>query len=294
MKIKLISLISMLCFAIPSIANNVEGVVKDEQNEPIIGASIVLKSNKSVGTITNLDGQYTILVPDVKEETLIISYIGYKTRHIPLKGRTILDVKLEPDNILMDEVVVVGYGAVKKSDLTGAVSSIKSSDEEAARTATFDKMLQGKAAGVMVSTGSAEPGGAVSVRIRGTSSLRGNNSPLYVVDGNIISDTRVFAPNDVPVSYQSFIQTYQPWCGDGVFQNYRSMTFLKIRELSLTYGVPKSACDWLHIKGASVSFIGQNLLLWAKEFKYADPDVDGDDLNSPSQRFLGFNVKIDF
>ena len=188
MKIKLISLISMLCFAIPSIANNVEGVVKDEQNEPIIGASIVLKSNKSVGTITNLDGQYTILVPDVKEETLIISYIGYKTRHIPLKGRTILDVKLEPDNILMDEVVVVGYGAVKKSDLTGAVSSIKSSDEEAARTATFDKMLQGKAAGVMVSTGSAEPGGAVSVRIRGTSSLRGNNSPLYVVDGNIISD----------------------------------------------------------------------------------------------------------
>lgn len=116
----------------------------------------------------------------------------------------------------------------------------------------------------------------------------------YDTDGNIISDTRVFAPNDVPVSYQSFIQTYQPWCGNGVFQNYRSMTFLKIRELSLTYGVPKSACDWLHIKGASVSFIGQNLLLWAKEFKYADPDVDGDDLNSPSQRFLGFNVKIDF
>ena len=116
----------------------------------------------------------------------------------------------------------------------------------------------------------------------------------YDTDGNIISDTRVFAPNDVPVSYQSFIQTYQPWCGSGVFQNYRSMTFFKIRELSLTYMVPKSACDWMHIKGASVSFIGQNLLLWAKEFKYADPDVDGDDLNSPSQRFLGFNVKIDF
>ena len=116
----------------------------------------------------------------------------------------------------------------------------------------------------------------------------------YDTDGNIISDTRVFAPNDVAVSYQSFIQTYEPWSGSAAFQNYRSTTFFKIRELSLTYGVPKSVCDWAHIKGASVSFIGQNLLLWAKEFKYADPDVDEDDLSSPSQRFLGFNVKIDF
>lgn len=121
-----------------------------------------------------------------------------------------------------------------------------------------------------------------------------SGSVEYDTDGNIISDTRVFAPNDVAVSYQSFIQTYEPWSGSAAFQNYRSTTFFKIRELSLTYGVPKSICDWAHIKGASVSFIGQNLLLWAKEFKYADPDVDEDNLSSPSQRFLGFNVKVDF
>ena len=121
-----------------------------------------------------------------------------------------------------------------------------------------------------------------------------SGSVEYDTDGNIISDTRVFAPNDVAVSYQSFIQTYEPWSGSAAFQNYRSITFFKIRELSLTYGVPKSICDWAHIKGASVSFIGQNLLLWAKEFKYADPDVDEDNLSSPSQRFLGFNVKVDF
>ena len=121
-----------------------------------------------------------------------------------------------------------------------------------------------------------------------------SGSVEYDTDGNIISDTRVFAPNDVPVSYQSFIQTYEPWSGNAASQNYRSTTFFKIRELSLTYNLPKKACDWAHLKGASVSFIGQNLLLWAKEFKYADPDVDEDNLSSPSQRFLGFNVKVDF
>lgn len=188
MKSRLLALLIMSFMTVSLFAIKVEGVIKDEMNEPVIGASIVLKSDKKVGTITNIDGQYSIEVPDVKNETLIISYLGYKTKHIPLKGRTLLNVELEPDQVMMDEVVVVGYGTVKKSDLTGSVSSIKSTEEEAARVSTFDKMLQGKAAGVTVSTGSAEPGGAVNVRIRGTSSLRGNNSPLYVVDGNIISD----------------------------------------------------------------------------------------------------------
>ena len=127
-------------------------------------------------------------VPDVKEGVLIVSYIGYKTKHIPLRGRTILTVEMEPEVTALDEVVVVGYGSMRKSDLTGSVTSVKTNEAEAARATSFDKMLQGKAAGVMVSTGSAAPGGSVSVRIRGTSSLRGNNSPLYVVDGNIISD----------------------------------------------------------------------------------------------------------
>lgn len=116
----------------------------------------------------------------------------------------------------------------------------------------------------------------------------------YDTDGKIVKDTRVFAPNDVAVSYQGFIQTYQPWSGGAAFQNYRSTTFIKIRELSVTYTLPKSACNWAHLKGASISFIGQNLLLWVKEFKYADPDVDKDDLASPSQRFLGFNVRVNF
>lgn len=121
-----------------------------------------------------------------------------------------------------------------------------------------------------------------------------SGSVEYDTNGKIVNDTRVFASNDVPVSYQSFIQAYEPWSGTQVSQNYRSTTFFKIRELSLTYAFPKNLCNKVNLKGASVSFIGQNLLLWAKEFKYADPDVDKDDLSSPSQRFLGFNVKLDF
>lgn len=121
-----------------------------------------------------------------------------------------------------------------------------------------------------------------------------SGSVKYDVNGKILEDTRVFAPNDVVVSYQDFIQKYEPWCGNEAFQNYRSTTFLKVREISLTYDLPKKICAWAHMKSASVSFIGQNMLLWAKDFKYADPDVASDDLSSPSQRFLGFNVKVSF
>ena len=113
-------------------------------------------------------------------------------------------------------------------------------------------------------------------------------------DGNILSDTRVFAPNDVVVSYESYITKYHDSHASPSRQNMLSQTFFKLRNLSLIYDLPSVVCAKVGLKGASVGVTGENLLLWAKEFKYADPDVDGDDLNSPSQRFLGFNVKIDF
>ncbi len=189
MKNQLLLLLSFfLLTSMAAHAVKVEGTVLDENKETVIGATVQLKGAAGVGTITDMDGKFVMQVPDVKEGVLIVSYIGYKTKHIPLRGRTILTVEMEPEVTALDEVVVVGYGSMRKSDLTGSVTSVKTNEAEAARATSFDKMLQGKAAGVMVSTGSAAPGGSVSVRIRGTSSLRGNNSPLYVVDGNIISD----------------------------------------------------------------------------------------------------------
>ena len=161
----------------------VKGQVVDEAGEPIIGATVLVEGMANKGVITDIDGNYTIIVPD--KQKLVISFIGYTTQVVNDLNKT--KVVLKEDLQQLDEVVVVGYGAVKKSDLTGSVASVKTTEEEAARSTSFDKLLQGKAAGVTVSTGSAAPGGSVSVRIRGTSSLRGDNSPLYVIDGNIIS-----------------------------------------------------------------------------------------------------------
>ena len=115
----------------------------------------------------------------------------------------------------------------------------------------------------------------------------------YDTTGKIVSDTRVFAPNDTQVSYESYIKNYNPWSGGKVYQNVHDCTFLKLRELSLLYTMPKSVCEKIHMKGVTLGLIGQNLLIWMKEFKYADPDVDSDDLNSPSMRYVGFNVKFD-
>lgn len=187
MRSKIIFLLLMLVSSY-AYAVKVEGTVLNEERESVIGATVQLKGDKGLGTITDFDGKFILNVPNVKDGVLVVSYIGYKTKQIPLKGRTNIVIEIEPDVTELDEVVVVGYGSMRKSDLTGSVTSVKASEMEAARASSFDKMLQGKAAGVMVSTGSAAPGGSVSVRIRGNSSLRGNNSPLYVIDGNIISD----------------------------------------------------------------------------------------------------------
>lgn len=187
MKTKILMLLFLL-FSTYTYAMKVDGTVLDENNLAIIGATIQIKGQEGVGTVTDFDGKFVLDVPNVKKATLIVSYIGYKTKHVPLNGRTIITVQLEPDVTELDEVVVVGYGAMRKSDLTGSVSSVKTNEMEAARTSTFDQILRGKAAGVTVTTGNSAPGGAVSVQIRGVSSLRGDSSPLYVVDG-VILDT---------------------------------------------------------------------------------------------------------
>lgn len=115
----------------------------------------------------------------------------------------------------------------------------------------------------------------------------------YDADGNITSDNRVFAPNDVPVSYEEYIRNYHSNAYTAKPQNYFNQTFIKLRDLSLTYQMPKELCEKLKLKGATVGLVGQNLLIWTKEFKYADPDAGKDNLNAPSTRLVGFNIKLD-
>jgi TonB-linked SusC/RagA family outer membrane protein len=179
-------LLSFISFNSFAQTYQIHGVVVDTKGEPIIGATVAV-SGTSEGAITDMDGNFSINVP--KGKTISISYVGYKSQELPVTVSKDYDVTLVEDSKSLDDVVVVGYGVQKKSDLTSAISSIKSEDLIATSITSFDQGLQGRASGVVVLNTSGQPGGATSIRIRGTSSINGNNEPLYVIDGiPIISD----------------------------------------------------------------------------------------------------------
>ncbi len=165
---------------------SITGTITDENGEVLPGATIQEKGTTN-GTITNYDGTFSLDVPE--DAVLTISFVGYKTMDVSLNGRTILDLTLAADVSALEEVVVVGYGTVKKSDLTGSVSSIRERDfnNDAAITAV-DGLLAGKVAGVQVTQSSGAPGSGVSVRVRGGTSISRGNEPLYVIDGQPIQN----------------------------------------------------------------------------------------------------------
>jgi TonB-linked SusC/RagA family outer membrane protein len=163
--------------------HTVTGVVSDETG-PLPGANVVIQGT-TTGTVTDLDGKYTIIAHS--RDTLVFSYMGYEDQKIKVGKKGVINVVLTTEKQLLDEVVVVGYGTMKKSDLTGATSAVKVSEEVARQTSTVDQMLQGRAAGVQVTSNNGNPGDGVSVQIRGINTLTGNNQPLYVVDGIIVT-----------------------------------------------------------------------------------------------------------
>lgn len=170
----------------------VRGKIVDDQNEPMIGVS-VLEKGTSNGVTTDLDGNYQLSVR--QGSTLVFSYIGYVSQEHTVSNST-LNITMKEDVQALDEVVVVGYGVQRKSSLTGAVSSVKSEDMEARTITRAEQALQGKTAGVQVLSASAKPGASPSVRIRGVSS-NGSSDPLYVVDGRIANDIGGIDPNDI-------------------------------------------------------------------------------------------------
>lgn len=159
----------------------VSGTVFDEEDQPMVGATIK-ETTTQVGTLTNLDGWYEIQVP--KNGTLEVSFIGYEKKTIQIAGREKIHVKLLPDKkTALDEVVVIGYGAVKKADLTGSVSNVKMEDIQDAPVLSIDQALQGRIAGADIMSTTGEPGATTSIRLRGTRSISASNEPLIVVDG---------------------------------------------------------------------------------------------------------------
>lgn len=170
-------------------SRKVSGVVKDSQGEPIIGANVSVKGT-SMGTITDINGNYELDIPN--GSTISISYIGFLTQEIASHDKSVLDIVLKEDAKSLDEVVVVGYGTMKKSDLTGAITQVKAKDLPQTGNMSLGQMLTGKAAGMQVSLQSAQPGGGVWMQIRGNASGgAGNSGPLYVIDGFPITSDNV-------------------------------------------------------------------------------------------------------
>ncbi len=191
---KLILFFATVLLALGVQGANITGVVMAEGDpDPVIGANIVVKGTTN-GTITDFDGNFAIEanVGDV----LVVSYMGYKSQEVAATAAP-MRITLQPDNVQLEEVVAIGYGTMKKSDLTGAISSVKAEQLTKTPAPSIDQALQGRAAGVTVTTGSGQPGEGASIRIRGIGSAMGGNDPLYVVDGVITSDIKFLSPNDI-------------------------------------------------------------------------------------------------
>lgn len=184
-------LLPFLCVQLRAQNFTVKGKVIDETNSGLPGVTIMIKGLQQ-GTTTNVDGSYELSVPG-PDAVLIFSFMGYNTETIAVKGRNTVNVTMKEDSKQLDEVVVVGYGSMKKSDVTGAMTSVRPNADEAGRFTSVDNLLQGKVAGLSVTQGVSSPGAASSVQIRGASSLRGDNQPLYVIDNIPQASTGEFA-----------------------------------------------------------------------------------------------------
>lgn len=171
----------------------ITGTVVDENKMPLPGASILVKG-LNIGSSTDFDGNFSLNVPETGE-VLVVSYLGYMTKELVISKNLTFNIQLDIDTNTLDEIVVVGYGTQRKSDITGSVTSVKVDAIAVAQNSTIDALLQGRAAGVQVTQNAGSPGSGVSVKIRGVSSLRGNNEPLYVIDGVIISSAGEDASN---------------------------------------------------------------------------------------------------
>lgn len=161
----------------------ISGVVTDERGETIIGATVVVKGEETTGTTTDMDGKFSLEVP--LRSVIVVSYMGFTPQEVRIFKRNLYDITLKEDNKVLDEVVVVGYGSVKKSDLTGSVTAISTARFKDQPVKRVENILQGRSAGVEVTAQSGMPGGGMKVRVRGTTSINTSNDPLYVIDGMI-------------------------------------------------------------------------------------------------------------
>lgn len=251
----LLALVLLLATALPALAQNitVTGTVYEPEGEPAIGASIEVKGVTGNGAVTDFEGNYSIKVaPDA---TLIFSYVGCDTQEIPVKGRTKIDVKFTTNAVAMNELVVVGYGTVKKADATGSVGVVKPSEIEAGLAATAQDLLVGASPGVVVATNGGDPAGGANIQIRGGASLSASNEPLIVVDG-------------VPMEGNAVRGSSNPL---GLInpENIENMTILKSASATAIYG--SRASNGVIIITTKTGKSGKPQVTFTANFKAATP-----------------------
>lgn len=178
-------------------SNKITGKIVDSNGDPIIGANVLVKGTTN-GAITDMDGNFTLEASPVS--VLEISYIGYKSLEVAVDGKSFLTITLVEDAETLDEVVVVGYGVMKKSDLTGASTSVKEETLSQRSISSFGQALEGHVSGANITTNSGRPGGRVTMRIRGNSSISVTNDPLYVIDG-VIMNVSTLSNGSSPIDY---------------------------------------------------------------------------------------------
>ena len=193
MRTLLLMIFAALSLSVSAQTITLNGNVKDTTGEPIIGASIVEKGNTTNGTITDLDGNFSLKVP--ANATVVISYIGMKTQEIAIKGKSKIDVTLSDDAKALDEVVVIGYGTAKRKDITGSVATVNAEALTVVPVASATEALTGKMAGVQITTTEGSPDAEMKIRVRGGGSITGDNTPLFIVDGFPVESI-----SDIPAS----------------------------------------------------------------------------------------------
>lgn len=171
---------------------NVKGVVKDAAGLPVIGASVIEKGVSSNGTVTDIDGNFSIDVP--KGATLVVSSIGYVTVEVPESAAA--EIILEEDAEMLEDVVVIGYGTQKKGDVTSAITSVKADDFAKGNIKDAGDLIKGKVAGLSITNNSGDPNATSNIRLRGVISLTGTNTPLVLIDG-LEGDLDTVAPEDI-------------------------------------------------------------------------------------------------
>ncbi|MDE7444009.1 MAG: SusC/RagA family TonB-linked outer membrane protein, partial [Muribaculaceae bacterium] len=190
-----ITVLLMMAAAVSAAAQRkVTGTVTDETGEPLIGATVMVVGDKT-GVVTDINGQFTL--PSVKSNRLKISYVGYRTTDVDIKGKSDIQVSLIPNENVLDEVVVVGYGTQKRSDLTGSIASVSAKDVEGYKSSTVVEALSGKVAGVQIAATDGTPGAGFDIKVRGIGSVNGDTSPLFIVDGFQVDNIDYLANSDI-------------------------------------------------------------------------------------------------